>query len=225
MENNDYGLLYDAAVAWKELTEYYYVFTFGYKQQLYTIHLSFPSEKFPHLAGFQYLKDINLPRFNPLMQYICLSICTLLEDENKQEVTDEILEKAYKFTTVNFSHADVVDTMEKGSNQRGQQRKMYETTDGKLLDMYGLVVESLAKNPPLIEISFETFYSRIIQLIKLSANEKNPDKAIVKEHLRKLQNVLEAKEEIYRAIEWKDGKVYVLDPLFLFYLRWGRKNG
>ena len=65
MENNDYGLLYGAAVAWKELTEYYYVFTFGYKQQLYTIHLSFPSEKVPHLAGFQYLKDINLPRFNP----------------------------------------------------------------------------------------------------------------------------------------------------------------
>ena len=106
-----------------------------------------------------------------------------------------------------------------------QQRKMYETTDGKLLDMYGLIVESLAKNPPLTEISFETFYSRIIQLIKLSANEKNPEKSIVKEHLRKLQNVLEAKEEIYRAIEWKDGKVYVLDPLFLFYLRWGRKNG
>lgn len=65
MKNNDYGLLYDAAVAWKELTEYYYVFTFSYKQQLYTIHLSFPSEKFPHLAGFQYLKDIYLPRFNP----------------------------------------------------------------------------------------------------------------------------------------------------------------
>ena len=160
-----------------------------------------------------------------LMQYICLSICTLLEDENKQEVTDEILEKAYKFTTVNFSYADVVNTMGKGPNQRGQQRKMYETTDGKLLDMYGLIVESLAKNPPLTEISFETFYSRIIQLIKLSANEKNPEKSIVKEHLRKLQNVLEAKEEIYRAIEWKDGKVYVLDPLFLFYLRWGRKNG
>ena len=53
MENNDYRLLYDAAVAWKELTEYYYVFTFGYKQQLYTIHLAFPSEKVPHLAGFQ----------------------------------------------------------------------------------------------------------------------------------------------------------------------------
>ena len=64
MGNHDHGLLYDAAVAWKELTEYYYVFTFGYKKQLYTIHLTFPSEKFSHLAGFQYLKDIDLPRFN-----------------------------------------------------------------------------------------------------------------------------------------------------------------
>ena len=44
MKNNDYGLLYDAAVAWKELTEYYYVLTFGYKQQLYTIYRSFPIE-------------------------------------------------------------------------------------------------------------------------------------------------------------------------------------
>lgn len=65
MENNDHGLLYDVATAWKELTGYCYVFTFGYKQQLYTINLSFPPERFPHLAGFQYLKDINLPRFNP----------------------------------------------------------------------------------------------------------------------------------------------------------------
>jgi hypothetical protein len=37
--------------------------------------------------------------------------------------------------------------------------------------------------------------------------------------------MLGGKEEIYRAIEWKDETIYVLDPLFLFYLRWGRMNG
>lgn len=63
--NESYDLLYDAAVAWKELTQYYYIFTYGYKKQLYTINLSFPPEKFPHLAGFQYLKDVSLPRFSP----------------------------------------------------------------------------------------------------------------------------------------------------------------
>ena len=39
-----------------------------------------------------------------LMQYICLSICTLLDTDNFEiaEVPKEILEKAYKFTTANF---------------------------------------------------------------------------------------------------------------------------
>lgn len=158
-----------------------------------------------------------------LMQYICLSICTLLEDAEEQEINDDILQKAYTFTTVNFNYADVVSVMSKGPNPRGQQRKHYQTIDGKELDLYGLIVESLAKNPPMMEIDFDTFYNRIIRLIK-SADTKL-DKQTVKNHLNNLQGILEGKEEIYRAIEWKDGTIYVLDPLFLFYLRWGRMNG
>ena len=48
---------------------------------------------------------------------------------------------------------------------------------------------------------------------------------IEKASLKFYKGILEGKEEIYRAIEWKDGTIYVLDPLFLFYLRWGRMNG
>lgn len=64
MDNGSGNLLYTAAAAWKELTEYYYVFTYGYKKRLYPIKLTFSPERFPHLAGFQYLKDVELPRFN-----------------------------------------------------------------------------------------------------------------------------------------------------------------
>lgn len=158
-----------------------------------------------------------------LMQYICLSICTLLEDDDKREVSEEILEKAYRFTTVNFNYSDVVGVMSKGPNPRGQQRKHYMTMNGKKLDLYGLIVESLAKDPPLMELDFDTFYDRIVRLIKPA--DSRLDKQTLKNHLNNLQGVLEGKEEIYRAIEWKDGTVYVLDPLFLFYLRWGRMNG
>ena len=113
-----------------------------------------------------------------------------------------------------------MSVMAKGPNPRGKQRKLFRTSEGKELDLYGLIVESLAKNPPLMELDFDMIYNRIIKL--LSAETSKPDKQSVKSHLNNLQTILEEKEEIYRAIEWKEGSIYVLDPLFLFYLRWGR---
>lgn len=135
------------------------------------------------------------------MQYICLSICTLLEDKGEEVVREDLLEEAYRFTTVNFNYADVVSVMAKGPNPRGKQRKLFRSSEGKELD-------------------FDMIYNRIIKL--LSAETSKSDKQSVKSHLNNLQTILEEKEEIYRAIEWKEGSIYVLDPLFLFYLRWGR---
>ena len=89
---------------------------------------------------------------------------------------------------------------------------------------YGIIVESLAKNPPLMEIDFETFYNRILNIIDGNGVQIKLDKQTVKNHLKHLQEVLGGKEEIYQTIEWKDGTIYVLDPLFLFYLRRGKIN-
>lgn len=157
-----------------------------------------------------------------LMQYLCLSICTLVEDRNEDTVCAEILDTAYKFTTVNFNYYDVASVMAKGPNPRGKRRSLYQTKGGKELDLYGLIVDSFAKNPPEMDLDFNMIYSRITDLIKVK--ETVPDKQSVKNHLNNLQLILKEKEEIYRAIEWKDGKVYILDPLFLFYLRWGRTH-
>ena len=128
------------------------------------------------------------------MQYICLSICTLLEDEEEQTINEQLLEQAYRFTTVNFNYADVVSVMSKGPNPRGQQRKHYKTITGKELDLYGLIVESLAKNPPLMEIDFDTFYNRIIQLI--NTTDLKIDKQTVKNHLNNLQGVITSNQLI-----------------------------
>ena len=57
--------MYRAAEVWKELTDYHYVFTYGYKGELHEIKLTFSLEDFPHLAGFHYLKDLALPRYSP----------------------------------------------------------------------------------------------------------------------------------------------------------------
>lgn len=181
----------------------------GFKQ----LHMSITEEVAEKLA----VECLTSPQ---LMQYICLSICTLLEDRNEDAVCTEILETAYRFTTVNFNYYDVASVMAKGPNPRGKRRNLYKTKSGKELDLYGLLLESFAKNPPEMELDFESIYSRITDLIEEEV--KVPDKQSVKTHLNNLQLILKEKEEIYRAVEWKDAKVYILDPLFLFYLRWGR---
>lgn len=58
------NLLQQSALAWKELTEYQYLFTYGYKKKLYLIKITFSLEDYPHLAGFQYMKDIALPNYS-----------------------------------------------------------------------------------------------------------------------------------------------------------------
>ena len=57
------NLLQQSAMAWKEMTEYSYLFTYGYKKKLFTINLTFSLEDYPHLAGFQYMKDLSLPNY------------------------------------------------------------------------------------------------------------------------------------------------------------------
>jgi hypothetical protein len=157
-----------------------------------------------------------------LMQYICLSICTLLDSDNAkiEQIEDTILPAAYQFTTMNFEYGDIVKVITAGPNPRGRQRKLFPTITGKRLDLYGLFIESLAKDPPIVELSFNDLYTRIDAL--LISNIQRPQKRSVRDALHNLQEILNTREDIYRVIEWKDSIIYVLDPLFLFYLRWGR---
>lgn len=156
-----------------------------------------------------------------LMQYICLSICTLLDLDNKEveEIPEEVLEEAYKFTTINFEYRDIVKVLKEGPNTRGKQRKIFTTNKGKSLDIYGLIVESIAVNPPLMGLTVDDIKHRIDNLI--IETDKKPDRQTIRDSLNKLQAILNEKENIYKVFEWKDNTVHILDPLFLFYLRWG----
>ena len=157
-----------------------------------------------------------------LMQYICLSICTLLDIDSSEvnEIPKEILEQAYRFTTANFEYADVMKVLQEGPNPRGNKRKIYKTASGRELDIYGLIIECICSNPPMMGINLDDMKHRIDKIILDS--EKKPDKQQIRESLNKLQEIINEKETIYKVFEWKDGMLYILDPLFLFYLRWGK---
>lgn len=156
-----------------------------------------------------------------LMQYICLNICTILEmsAEEDRKVKEEFLETAYRYTTANFEYSDVIAFIRKGPSIRGKNRSSFLTISGQECDIYELIIRAIAENLPVMKLEFENLKERIYNLIEDDC--KKPAPQMIKESLSKLQEMLDGKEDIFRVFDWKEGVLYILDPLFLFYLRWG----
>lgn len=87
---------------------------------------------------------------------------------------------------------------------------MYSTKSGEQMDLYKLVVESLSKNPPLMGFTIDDIKERVSDLIQ--NDMMKPDRQKIKNTVTQMQKI----------ITDKDDMIYITDPLFLFYLRWGR---
>ena len=116
-------------------------------------------------------------------------------------------------------HGRYLALMKKGPNTRGKNRNQFVAKDGNEYDLYELIVKSIAENPPMMKLDFDTIRKRINELIADTC--KKPTQQAIKESLAKLQELLHEREDIFKVLDWKEGILYILDPLFLFYLRWG----
>lgn len=156
-----------------------------------------------------------------LMQAICLNIGLL--PESTDIITEEMIEESCRFTCMNLPYADVVRVLKAGPSTRGQQRLKYTLKDESRLDIYGLILKILADNPPLIELSIEELMERIKNnMVGSNTDEKNIVKQQkVKDSLKNWQKMLESQGSLYQVLEWKDDRIYILDNMFLFYIRWG----
>lgn len=157
-----------------------------------------------------------------LMQSICLNLGIILdidhEDIKKIEDIKE-LEDCYRFTTINLPYQDVVNKLIAGPSTRGQERKKYQIGKGEKADIYHLLLMAIASDPPAISIDLDEMKDRIDELTKHS-NEKI-ERARISSSLKRLDEMMQANGQIYQVFEWKDNQIFILDPLFLFYLRWG----
>ena len=75
----------------------------------------------------------------------------------------------------------------------------------------------MADNPPLIELPLDELMERIKKNVK--DNAIKPQK--VKDSLKNWQKILGSQGSLYQVLEWKDDVIYMLDNMFLFYIRWG----
>ena len=133
------------------------------------------------------------------------------------EITDETVSESCRFTCMNLPYGDVVRILKAGPPTRGQQRLRYELQDGSKRDIYSLILKVLADDPPSIKLSIEELMERIRN--NMADNVLKQQK--VKDSLKNWKKLLEIQGSLYHVLDWKDDTIYVLDNMFLFYIRWG----
>lgn len=157
-----------------------------------------------------------------LMQSICLNLSLILDvDSGKvKEFKDaSLLEESYRFTTINLPYQEVVKKLMDGPSTRGQQRSKFSLLDGTEVDVYHIILKAISLNPPSVSITLDEMKNRVDALLVSTAEKIEKNK--IKQRLQKLNDVMLANGQIYQVFEFKDSNVFILDPLFLFYLRWG----
>ncbi|WP_344341710.1 hypothetical protein, partial [Streptomyces rhizosphaericus] len=129
------------------------------------------------------------------------------------------LEECFRFTTSNLPYQEVVKKLMAGPPTRGQRRKKYQLESGNEEDIYYLLLKAIALDPPVVRISLDEMKERIDRLT--TGSKEKIERAKIRDTLQKIHDIMLANGQIYQVFEWKDNQIYILDPLFLFYLRWG----
>lgn len=161
-----------------------------------------------------------------LIQDICLNLARELAVDENDTVHliehEQVLFEAFKKTTLNMAYKDVVKTLQAGPPTRGQTRRKYQLIDGMQADIYGAIFEAIAKDPPIISMTVEDLKTRVNSL--LASAQQKIERRKLSDALRHIQLIIESSGQLFQVLEWKDNQIYILDPYFLFFLRWGRTS-
>lgn len=161
-----------------------------------------------------------------LMQQNCLNLSFTLHIDEDPEVVkiedSQAIREAFEETTRDYENYNtVIRKLIIGPPQGRDKRATYRLQNGETLDIYHLILKMMAEDPPLIAIDIAEIQRRISDL--LDSGEKAPTALNVSNTLAQIQRILQETGGMFQILEWREQRLYVLDPFFLFYLRWNRK--
>jgi hypothetical protein len=165
-----------------------------------------------------------------LMQTLCLRLC-LMHKYDKAAPTpinkafsaaelQDILKKAA--TTTNCATAYQI--LKTGPKTRGAQRTVYNFGSGKRGDIYTLILTAISSGDAALVFDYQDIKGRVNALI--AANTAEPRGAELTTALKQMSKLVTEKLGEDRILEYDDETemLNILDPYFLYYLRWGMKQ-
>lgn len=151
-----------------------------------------------------------------LMQDNCFNLAFNII--NKNDGHDIIaVQAAFHETARNYSHYErIVNSISTGPIQGINRRKQY-LVEYDNVDVYKLLLLALKADPPVTELTLVELKDRVRNLVK---GNDLPTTSILSATINKAIEIISANIPDLDALEYKNQKLYILDPFLLFYLRW-----
>lgn len=150
-----------------------------------------------------------------LMQENCLNMARNIIGDTVDYTT---MEQAFYITTMSSSCSLACQEIRRNSPQNSARRKLYENRDGSKIDIYALLLEAIRIDPPVLSMDLTEIKNRISRV--LADGERLPNQLNIIKSIKHIATILKDFNADIDALEWRNQKLYVLDPFLLFYLRW-----
>ncbi len=160
-----------------------------------------------------------------LIQEFCREICKIHPpEENRKDfdVTVDELERAFKETAETIGRP-IFEKLARGPRQRSD-RIARKLKDGKEIDIYELVLHALSHiKPGLVKLEYEDLRSAIKEIC---LPESVPQIQEVARVLKYMSEIAATDQSSTPVIDFDEESktLYITDPFFAFYLRWGDIN-
>jgi hypothetical protein len=161
-----------------------------------------------------------------LMQAICLQTCFELDIREALDVTKvlscdsgmqrQILASASGRT----DFGSLVTRMHAGPKSRGVERREHTFTDNSRGDAYRCILLAISSHPPSLSFPYKNLSLRVEGV----CTTESPQPASIYQACSQIAKIAISSHPDQRILEWNDEQsLDIVDPYFLFYLRWSDK--
>ena len=155
-----------------------------------------------------------------LMQALCLETAYLVESAGNFDgrlsstAIQRIASRAADLTDASTAY----QMLSSGPKRHGKERTSFPLAGGGTADNYELILRAVAMDPPMSSLPYEEIRHRVASL---TAGDPPPMDRITRS-LGYMQDIVDEELSSDRVISWDEQKrvLDIVDPHFLFFLRW-----
>lgn len=167
-----------------------------------------------------------------LMQLFCLEAAKALGAEYELPgkpnlgLTREQLEVVFINVVEEVERESILRILDNGPDERGNPRTKYPVRGLRDADNYEITLAAICLDPPRLAFTWDQGEDSLVTRLEkiYASNDKRPRREQITRALDQMADLANKNMPKIPIMDWDRNKgLYILDPYFLFYLRWSEK--